>query len=727
MLWKTDGTAEGTQLVSNVNLGTTGANLSGLATDGERLYFNNSGTVWTSDGSADGTVPLVPGLSGNTFSTAVLGGELYFTASQTTGNEAWKTDGTAAGTVPVADLNPGAASSNPMNFYSALGKVFFSADGGPGIGRGLWATDGSAVGTSLLKPAGPSGPSNPTSFREVNGTVFFAADALTGRQLWRTDGTTAGTVLVRAINPGLFNGGTPPFATAGGVLLFFANDGISGAELWSSDGTLAGTHVLKDIRPGAASSIQGSGDFVTNTDGFVYFFADNGVNGLELWKSDGTADGTVMVKDLSPGSAGTSFFGLTAAGGTLYFSAQVPGSAAQIYRTDGTADGTVQVTNYAPAAGGLFGTAFSQIAGQVVFQGFNPATGFFEVFALDGSAAGAGLVRDIFPGTTGSTTSGFVRAGGLLYFVANDGLHGTELWTIARPDAVLDAPSGGVSSETLSFTVGAHEPTLNDPSTVYAYSINWGDGSTQTLSGVAGTQLTHSYAAPGTYDVTLTVTDPDGFSSEPTTAAVQIDDVQLRGDTLAIGGTGGDDAYVISPADGGVRVQRNGVDLGVFAVSTVEVFAGAGDDSVSVVGTLGNDAFTLDGQVITRDDLTVVMHDVESAQMLGLDGADTFAVPHVPAGLAVAIGGDGNDRLSGPAAGGLWLLTGQGAGSVGSVTFVGMRDLTGGAGDDAFRFSAGASLVGELDGGAGENTLDYTLGEGEPACTILHFGQVANQ
>jgi trimeric autotransporter adhesin len=82
-----------------------------------------------------------------------------------------------------------------------------------------------------------------------------------------------------------------------GTLYFAANDGKHGEELWKSDGTA--TVMVKDIDPGpTGSNLFG----LTNVDGTLFFAADDGTHGDELWKSDGTAAGTVMVKDIDPGS-----------------------------------------------------------------------------------------------------------------------------------------------------------------------------------------------------------------------------------------------------------------------------------------------------------------------------------------------------------------------------------------------------------------------------------------
>ena len=70
--------------------------------------------------------------------------------------------------------------------------------------------------------------------------------------------------------------------------------------MWKSDGTLEGTGLVKDINPGGPFDKSRPREF-TELDGAVYFTADDGVHGDELWRSDGTRDGTVMVKDINPG------------------------------------------------------------------------------------------------------------------------------------------------------------------------------------------------------------------------------------------------------------------------------------------------------------------------------------------------------------------------------------------------------------------------------------------
>jgi ELWxxDGT repeat protein len=405
-LWKSDGTAAGTVMVKDIRTGALlGSDPNNLVNLNGTLYFQatngtnlgqNGYELWKSDGTAAGTVmvkDIFPGASPSAVTIANLAninGTLFFTTNDGThGNELWKSDGTDAGTVMVKDITPGPGASNPSFLTNINGTVFFRATDGVN-GLELWKSDGTDAGTVMVKDIySNSNSSSPGDLINVNGTLFFAATiggALSpGRELWKSDGTTAGTVIVKDIFGGTGQSFPSNFININGTLFFRATNGSGagqkGYELWKSDGTDAGTVMVKDINPGTGNS---NPDSLTNINGTLFFTADNGTNGRELWKSDGTDAGTVLVKDINLGSGSSSSNNLVNVNDTLYFSADDGINGRELWKSDGTTAGTV-------------------------------------------------MMKDINPGSGSSSPALFTNVNGTLFFKADDGTNGLELWRYLLP------------------------------------------------------------------------------------------------------------------------------------------------------------------------------------------------------------------------------------------------------------------------------------------------------
>ncbi len=177
-------------------------------------------------------------------------------------------------------------------------------------------------------------------------------------------------------------GSAPRFLTRAAARVYFrANDGVHGAELWATDGTAQGTRLVRDIRPGEA----GSGPtLLTRVGSRVFFTAADGVHGRELWVSDGTRAGTHMVKDLTKGSAGSGISGIADGAGTAYFGLDYR----QLWRTDGTAMGTGPIRDF---LGVDAGTA-RWMSGRLYFSADN------ALWKTDGAAAGTKRLTPAFWG-----------------------------------------------------------------------------------------------------------------------------------------------------------------------------------------------------------------------------------------------------------------------------------------------------------------------------------------
>ena len=200
--------------------------------------------------------------------------------------------------------------------------------------------------------------------------------------------------LVKDINP---TGASNPrdFIDVDGTLYFTANDGIHGRELWKSDGTQLGTTLVKDIRPGAGGSWASD---LTKVGDRLFFVANDGVHGRELWKSDGTSSGTKLVKDLNPGPPDSPrLWYLTGAGDTLFFTHYTRRYGRELWKSDGTSAGTRIVKDIYPGHRGSKPYGLIALGDRIFFgarSSSSPDATFqlYELFMSDGSASGTRLV-----------------------------------------------------------------------------------------------------------------------------------------------------------------------------------------------------------------------------------------------------------------------------------------------------------------------------------------------
>jgi uncharacterized repeat protein (TIGR01451 family) len=454
VLGVSDGTAAGT-----LPLGSPAENPIFLGSAGSTLFFKaedfaHGRELWKTDGTLAGTslvkdlVPgspdsFSPGLSSPWEKNAAVGGRLFFSATAQSGDAGglWVTDGTEAGTYRVNDLVPGSSWSNPQSLTARGGDVVFFASTPAGGGE-LWRTDGTADGTVRLRAGGlPSLASHPRLALR-GGEVFFQGIDEAGAEPWKTDGTPAGTVRVADVNPGpgdAYAWFLIPGAPAGSGLLFSAAEPAHGNELWTTDGTAAGTTLLADLSPGAVSSSVSPG--ILAEDGRSFFgLAPDGEADWALWVSDGTAAGTQLVHRFPTQRSSLGSFPLFTplAGTQLFFRASDIGTAAQpgIWTSDGTAAGTVKL---APTGG--VPSLPAPLSGLVVF-----ASSFGGLWRTDGMAGGTWKI----PGSP-SSLGQIAGAGSQVFFSGYD----NGLWTTDGTTGVTALWSGPIDSFTLT-AFGSH-------------------------------------------------------------------------------------------------------------------------------------------------------------------------------------------------------------------------------------------------------------------------------
>jgi ELWxxDGT repeat protein len=462
-LWITDGTPVGTRLFKDLGPGTTSSSPSDFAVLNDVVYFS-AGALWKTDGTPGGTVK-VTNQSAYSLRVAGSR-LFFPSSTADSGQELWVSDGTEAGTRMIRDIRPGANGSIDGSSLTSFGDraLFMANDGIHGIEP--WITDGTEAGTHALRDIDPglgNGSSLYQAFIVVGELAYFTATDANGPELWRTDGTEAGTFLVRDIVPGK-EGSNPSSLTAMGGELFFLVHAFYQSRLWVTDGTAAGTRPVRTSD--ASVSVAGNpSDYfsvvspLTPIDGTLYFSAQTLTTGLEPWKSDGTEAGTAMIANLGTDAAANSNPDALVAAGDLLFFRAWDGSGAlneandgprSLWRSDGTAEGTVKLL---PAVSDSF-----VAAGRSIF--FKGSDG--QLWRSDGTPSGTGPATELaqrFPGTFN-----IVYAAGDRLFVNVVRNGQSELWsTTTAPNApatALGTSTGTKFSEFAGRTVFFNDSKL---------------------------------------------------------------------------------------------------------------------------------------------------------------------------------------------------------------------------------------------------------------------------
>lgn len=426
-LWRTDGTAAGTQLVRDIVPGANGSSPTSLVVAGNHLLFQakagSTTSLWRTDGTMQGTQRVFPeGMGPSSFGTVpavAMDERAFFVADDGVhGLELWVSDGSPGGTAMVHNTRPSNDGSSPYGITDVDGRIFFGVYGTPQ--NGLWVSDGTEAGTRHVHPVRPLRVvSTVQAGASFDGRYLFWSD-----HLWISDGTTEGTRKIKQISPPTMFGTTTNrgFVTLDGFAFFVATDGLSGFELWRTDGTEVGTTLVRDIRPGSASANITS---IYTAGRHVYLYADDGVHGRELWRSDGTEAGTFMLMDYTPGAASSTGGGdVVEHDGLAHFligSSTHYTSSRSLMRSDGSIEGTKAILDTA-----VYGEPkLVEHNGAIYFTAHTLATAgeLFRLGRNDLLPVPVTAFQEYSPGIRSLTSVGH-----LLYFAARERDLGIELW-----------------------------------------------------------------------------------------------------------------------------------------------------------------------------------------------------------------------------------------------------------------------------------------------------------
>ena len=494
-IWTTDGTQEGTHRLFQVPVGNPNGSfeqsgIRGLMRVQDQFFFskfvcpfNCTSTFWTSDGTQDGTreidsnflahnqiyivddliyyrdratlyvvdpaddEPTPEKISGDLrVQTGVTfhDDKMYFSAVENSGRGLYEFDIATQEATRIADNSPNA----PLFFFPNVmrvdddGTLYYltreqSEEGEKTL---FWRRDGAQVDSEFL------GELVVDQGYELVGDRILSIGRVDGdRRLWAI--SEVGTV---PLNPyteknlgGLDPGDCywychPVFTLLGGdddgTLWFRAEQGDGRFELWKSDGTPEGTVKAAEqvdiAHPGRPSVPM---QFVVGNKLYVGQFASSGTAN-KLWATDLTTGENKIVLELPQleshldGKLSAQLLG-TVNDRIIFFNRDDFGYGS-IWSSDGTTEGTYEIAD----AKWQFGAAPVNFAGELYFSAYDDAHGD-ELWKTDGTVEGTSMVADIVPGGGGSNIKEIMAVGDSLYFTADDGLHGIELWVIRDEEA----------------------------------------------------------------------------------------------------------------------------------------------------------------------------------------------------------------------------------------------------------------------------------------------------
>lgn len=483
-LWQTDGTVGGTTFIQNISKPNLNEDIKPefIYTSNNTLFFQNydpqhNFELWKSDGTPQNTGLLKNIITGNLGSFSgdkkiKVGNTWYFIAKDYRGSELWKSDGTSEGTTIVKDIAPGIADIYLTEIVAVGNIVYFTLRLPNEAVTHLWCTDGTVANTYeiLLNSNDNNISVEPYSLTKVNNNLFFLGYrsgngivlwTLNGAQatfipksninsyypqnlvgangklyffsdvLWESDGTEAGTkkvypYLINAINTPYYPRNLIEFKNKLYFVSPFTNENqINVDGLFEVSGSNNETKVIKEFRS--------EEDLVTNYIPFMkktaekLFFRtkpttlDIEKTSIDLWTSDGTSNGTFLLKTLLLDRP-ERFEAVSVNNKLFIFSVPLnTNGVLGFWATDGTIAGTQPLSkpNIKPTNEGI---GFNN---KLYFSQYDKNHGS-ELWTSDGTAIGTYMVDEVRIGQKDSFVSNFMNFDDKVVFWAYDEIYGNE-------------------------------------------------------------------------------------------------------------------------------------------------------------------------------------------------------------------------------------------------------------------------------------------------------------
>ncbi len=356
------------------------------------------------------------------------------------------------------DIQTGTGSNNsslPSNLVADGSTLYFAANDDV-HGKELWVLYANETAPKRITDIRPDSISSLANgfgnIAVLNGWVYFAAsDTTLGWELWSFDGN--GTVNKAAdLDTGFFGSNPQYLLGFNNKLYFAARSSTTGTELWEYDPATQQANIVIDLKEGTASGYPTQ---LTAFNGKIYFAASDTVSGIELYSLDPATNTVTMVADINSGNSPSSPSALTVINNKLYFFARTTANGNELYEYDGTSAPS-RLTDMNPGNGSgafTFG-GIVEYNGSLYFNGYDVSATSYQLAKYDLSTNTASIAHVINPNTT-ATIRDMAVYGGNLFYTANDGTSGNELWKYdgSTHSLVVDIYPGAQGSNPDDLTV----------------------------------------------------------------------------------------------------------------------------------------------------------------------------------------------------------------------------------------------------------------------------------